>query len=271
MLTFRDFGAAFRKLGIERTRPVIAHASLSAFGEVHGGADTLLAALLMSFDSVMMPVFTYKTMVIPEVGPPDNAITYGSGGDTNRMAEFYQPDMPADRMMGAVPEALRRHPKARRSEHPILSFAGVNADAALAAQTRHEPLMPIHVLKEQEGWVLLLGVNHTVNTSIHYAEWLAGRKQFARWALTPQGVVECGGFPGCSNGFQAVAGRLKAVTQRASVGLGTISAVPLVELTQTAQSMLAEDPLALLCPRSDCERCNATRNTRNDHNHSGGR
>lgn len=259
MLTFRDFSDALKRLDIERTRPVIAHASLSAFGEVRGGAETVLAAMLINFDQVMMPAFTYKTMVTPEVGPPDNAITYGSGHDSNRMAEFFQPDMPADRMMGAIPEALRRHPKACRSEHPILSFTGINVEAALKTQTSDQPLNPIRALKEQGGWVLLLGVDHTVNTSIHYAEAEAGRKQFVRWALTPQGVVACGGFPGCSDGFQAVAPRLRQVTHRVQLGPSQVTAVPLEALTIAVRAMLAEDPQALLCIRPGCERCGETR------------
>ena len=106
MLTFRDFISGIRKLDIDHSLPVVAHASLSAFGEVHGGAETVLGALLSSFNSVIMPAFTYKTMIIPEIGPPDNAIVYGSGKDTNRMAEIYRPDMPSDPMMGVVSGSL---------------------------------------------------------------------------------------------------------------------------------------------------------------------
>lgn len=259
MLTFRDFSAAFRKLELDRSRPVIAHASLSAFSEVHGGADTLLGALLMSINTLVMPVFTYKTMVTPEIGPPGNGIHYGSAKDANLMAETYHPEMQADKMMGRLSEALRRHPKAQRSNHPILSFAGVNADEVLASQTLEEPLNPIGRLADAQGWVLLLGVDHTVNTSIHYAEKLAGRKQFVRWALTDKGIVECPGWPGCSLGFQAIVPRLEAATRRVEVGEAEVQAVPLASLIEEAMRMLAEDPLALLCTRDDCERCQAVR------------
>jgi aminoglycoside 3-N-acetyltransferase len=259
MLTFRDFSTAFRKLDLDRSRPVIAHASLSAFGEVHGGAETVLGAMLMSFNALIMPTFTYNTMVTPEVGPPDNAMVYGSGKDINKMAEFFHPDMPADKMMGTVAESLRHHPKAHRSTHPILSFAGVNAEQMLDAQTLDEPLIPFHTLRDEEGWVLLMGVDQTVNTSIHYAEWLAGRKQFVRWALTPKGVVACDGFPGCSDGFEAVTPRLDGDIRRVEAGEGAIQAIPLVNLVDTVSTMLGEDPLALLCGREDCERCNAIR------------
>ncbi len=259
MLTFRDFSTALRKLEISRSSPVIAHCSLSAFGEVHGGAETVLGALLMAFNTLVMPTFTYKTMVTPEIGPADNGVVYGSARDANLMAEFYAPEMPADRLMGALPEALRTHPKARRSAHPILSFAGVNADKALEAQTLAEPLTPIHVLKNDGGWVLLLGVDHTVNTSIHYAEWLAGRKQFVRWALTPKGIVECAGFPGCSQGFQAIAPRLEKLVHSVPLGQASLQAISLGILVTAVQVMLKEDPHALLCSRPDCEMCSAVR------------
>lgn len=255
----RDFDRGLRQLGIDRGRPVIAHTSLSAFGQVRGGAEALLGALLSSFDTVIMPTFTYKTMIIPESGPPDNGIPYGSGRNANRMAEFYAPDMPADRTMGAVAEALRCHPQASRSSHPILSFAGVNAAAILGAQTRSQPLQPLHMLAEMDGWVLLLGVDHSSNTSIHYGEKVAGRKQFIRWALTPEGIIECPGWPGCSDGFQAIAPYLEAVRRMAQVGKGLIQAFPLAGVVEAVVQAIGEDPHALLCSRPDCGRCNAVR------------
>ncbi|MBU4225801.1 MAG: AAC(3) family N-acetyltransferase [Chloroflexi bacterium] len=240
-------------------KPVIAHASLSAFGQVLGGSETLVSALLAVFDSVVMPAFTYKTMIIPPSGPEYNAIPYDSGSDANRMAEFFDPKMPADPLMGILAEALRKHPNARRSTHPILSFAGVDARTALAAQTLSEPFATIDALVKKDGWVLLLGVNQTVNTSIHYAEKLAGRKQFTRWALTPRGVRACPGFPGCSAGFQSIAPDIERYARQARVGEATVQAVPLKRLVRVVVERIKSDPLALLCQREDCERCNAIR------------
>jgi aminoglycoside 3-N-acetyltransferase len=102
-------------------------------------------------------------------------------------------------------------------------------------------------------------VNHTVNTSMHYAEKLAGRPQFVRWALTRNRVVECRGFPGCSNGFEAIRPRLEPYVRRVELGNAFIEAVPLKGLFQEVETTLKADPLALLCQREDCERCNATR------------
>ena len=171
MVTFTDLRLALLKLGLSHT-PVVAHASLKAFGEVVGGPETLLRATLDSVWALVMPTFTYRTMITPEVGPPGNGLVYGSLLDFNRAAEPFTPDMPADQEMGVVAEALRRHPRARRTSHPILSFAGVQADAFLAAQTLADPLGIFQALADADGWVLLLGVDHTVNTCIHYAEQL---------------------------------------------------------------------------------------------------
>jgi aminoglycoside 3-N-acetyltransferase len=259
VLTFRDFITGFRKLEIDHTRPVIVHSSLSAFGEVHGGAETVLGALCSSFDTFLTPAFTYKTMITPEVGPPCNAIKYGSGKDTNRMAEIYHTDMPADTLMGVVSEALRTHSKAFRSTHPILSFAGINAQKVLEMQSIKEPLLPIQALNDSAGWVLLMGTDHTVNTSIHYGEQLAGRKQFIRWALTPKGIIPCQRFPGCSEGFGAIASQLEEVVRKVELGAALIQAVPLASLVDSVCGRLKEDPIALLCSREDCERCNAVR------------
>ena len=255
MITFRQLVSALRDFGIERSRPVIAHASLSAFGEVQGGAETLLGALLYCFDTLIMPSFTYRTMVVPEIGPAENGLAYGRFRDANLAAQFFHPNMPVDRLMGVLPEALRRDPKSSRSFHPILSFVGVNADNYLASQTLTEPLQPIGLLMDAQGWVLLLGVDHTVNTSLHYAERLAGRKQFMRWALTSEGIVECPQFPGCSDGFNEIASALAQVTRKMQIGQAWVQAIPLVDLTSTARAIVEADPLALLCENSYCERC----------------
>jgi aminoglycoside 3-N-acetyltransferase len=250
MLTYRHIARALNQLGLDC--PVIAHTSLASFGdEVRGGAETVVGALLGAFSGLMMPTFTYRTMIIPETGPENNGLEYGSTRDANLMAEFYSPQMPADPMMGAASEALRQHPHAHRSMHPILSFAGINVDRALAAQTIADPLAPIGVLTESQACVLLVGVNHTVNSSIHYAEKLAGRKQFLRWALTHAGVVACPGWPGTSSGFQQITPHVEAITRRVQVGQAEILAIPLIELINIAKSLIAADPLALLPDESD--------------------
>lgn len=239
--------------------PVIVHASLKSLGFIQGGAETVVRALTETTAGVLVPTFTYKTMVTPGVGPAYNGMSYGKESQLNSLAEPFQNDMRVDPMIGMLPETLRLHPAARRTRHPILSFAGIRVDEALDSQTLYNPLAPIGRLAEQGGWVILMGTDHTVNTSIHYAEKLAGRKQFTRWALTPKRIVECPGFPGDSDGFEALAPGLESFTRRAYAGGALIRAVPLQPLFEVALTRLRRNPLDLLCQRPDCARCNDIR------------
>jgi aminoglycoside 3-N-acetyltransferase len=257
-LRLRDLLLGLRELNLGEA-PVIVHSSLKAFGEVEGGAQTVVKALVGVFSSVLVPTFTYKTMLTPQTGPEHNAITYGSGENQNRMAEFFTPWMPADPLMGIIPETFRSHARAERSNHPIQSFAGINAVNLLKAQSMANPLGILAALEKEEGWAVLMGVDHTVNTSIHYAEKLAGRPQFLRWALTPKGVVECPGFPGCSAGFQAIAPEMEKFARKVQIGSASVQAVPLVMLFKVVIARIKKDPLALLCQQEDCERCNQIR------------
>jgi len=261
MISFREIEKGFHQLNLNPRTPVIVHASLKSFGDViPGGAGTLLGALTNCFSSVMMPTFTYKTMVTPLVGPVNNGITYGIHHHANLMADLFDaPKTPADTMMGEVAECLRCHPKAKRSLHPILSFAGINVQSALELQTPFQPLAPILDMSQRQGWILLVGVKHTVNTSLHMAERLSGRQQFLRWAMTPNGVLECPNFPGCSQGFDAIQPYLTTITRRVTIGKALVQAVPILQMMDIALDLLRKVPTALLCDRPGCERCYAVR------------
>lgn len=264
MVTFHELDLGLRSLNINPNSPLIIHASLSSFGEIQGGAETLLGAITRCFHSVMAPTFSYKTMVIPLTGPDNNGIKYGSGESGNQLADFFVADeTPADKSMGIIAEKLRVLPGASRSSHPILSFGGMHVEKALQKQTLQQPLAPILQLSEQQGWGLLLGVDHTANTALHLAEQLSGRKQFIRWALTPEGTIECPAFPGCSEGFNAIQPYLQGITRQAKIGNALLTAFPLKQLLDITLELLRVKPLALLCSAQRCERCNAVRQSLN--------
>ena len=264
MLSYRDLITGFKKLEIDQNKPVILHASLSSFGEIRGGAETLLGAILAGFQSIMVPTFTYKSMIIPETGPENNGLEYGSGHDLNKMAEFYTQDMPADRLMGILAEKVRLNPQAQRSTHPILSFAGIHLSEAIDQQSLEEPLAPIQWLLDHQGYVLLMGVDQTVNTSIHLADQKAGRKSFIRWALTPHAIYECPGMTGCSDGFNQATDHLAEITIMTKIGDATIQAIPLQGMVDILVPIIQNDPIALLCEKPTCPRCQAIRNHQNN-------
>ncbi len=255
MFSYREILQGLRKLDLDWQVPVLVHAGLAEVGEIQGGVDSLLGALLSMFQTVLMPAFTYRTMLVPDVGPANNALSYGSALDRNLEAEFFHLSLPVDANLGEVAEKMRRFRSAGRSRHPILSFSGVNAAVFLEAQGLKQPFSLIGSLAQAGGWVLLLGVDQTANVSLHWAEYLAGRKQFTRWALTTHGVVECPGFPGCSQGFNALQARLDGLGRHGQVGAAPAAAYPLSELLNLTRSWIEAEPEALLCDRASCEFC----------------
>ncbi|HEU0292471.1 MAG TPA: AAC(3) family N-acetyltransferase [Anaerolineales bacterium] len=259
MLQFAELRSAFKELELA-DKPVIVHSSLKRFGPIECGPKTVIQALLATTNGLIVPTFTYLTMITPEVGPPNNGITYGRDRDLNRMAVPFHLGLQPDKMMGSVPRTLLLQEGSIRTAHPILSFGGIGVDHILITQTLHQPLAPIGALADHDGWVILINVDHSVNTSIHYAEKLASRRQFLRWALLGDRIVKCPGFPGDSSGFNAIEEHVRADTRFVQVNNAIIQAVPLKKLFAAVQELIKKDPLALLCQRSDCERCNAVRN-----------
>ena len=132
---------------------MVAHASRRAVGQGAGGAGWMVTALMYTMGAVIMPAHTYKTMITPASGPANNGLNYSRAQAWNRLAEPFDPNMPADVMMGRVPEHLRQRPQASRSMHPILSFTGVNAAKMLKTQSIENPLAPLMEVANADGWV----------------------------------------------------------------------------------------------------------------------
>jgi aminoglycoside N3'-acetyltransferase len=165
-------------------------------------------------------------------------------------------------MMGMLPQALIGEVDSIRTTHPILSFAGIRAEKYLRAQTMDDPLAPIGALADDNGWTVLINVDNTSNTSIHYGEKLAERKQFVRWALLPDRIVECPAYAGDSSGFNQIDEYILPITRHVVMDNGAfVQAIPLKKLFEVTVDLIKKNPLALLCQRIDCEMCNAVRNT----------
>jgi len=267
-VSFRELQKSLRELGLGRESRVLAFASLPALGPVRGGAEAVAGALTALCGLVVMPAFTPQCQVWPLVGPANNGDDYAGHEAENARAEFFSPDLPADSSVGAVAEALRHVPGARRSSHPLYSFTAVGdgADLTLRAQSLAEPLGPIaHLAEDGAGAeVLLLGVDQTANAALHYAEARAGRKQFVRWALTPEGVVECPACPGCPDGFRAIIPYVRPLAKIGHVGGARAERIPLRALVQAAVELMRREPTALLCARAACARCGAVRRGRGE-------
>jgi len=158
---------------------VIVHSALSKLGWVCGGGVALIEAL--------QKVITEKgTLVMPAHSGDYSEPKYW--GNPPVPEEWYQtirkempayrPEVTPTRGLGITPEIFRKFPDVLRSEHPCLSFsawgkeaAAITADHKLDyALGENSPLAKIY---EREGKILLIGVDHDSNTSLHLAEYRA--------------------------------------------------------------------------------------------------
>jgi aminoglycoside 3-N-acetyltransferase len=246
--------SGLQSIGLNSNSYVLVHSSLTALGDVDGGAQTVMESMLAIVGTIVMPAFTYQTLVWPPSGPADNGVEYASIDyqAINDAAVFFTPDLPVQPSMGKIAETFRQMPDVKRSSHPVLSFTALGEDDTkiLAAQTIDQPLAPIDWLQNHGGDVLLIGVDHTQNVSLHFAEHKASRKQFLRWALTKIGgrgmAIELPNFPGKSDGFNAIDPEVKPMTRQVQIGEAVVKRIPLELLIPIAVGLIDEDPKALL-------------------------
>lgn len=259
MIRYRELLQIFRSLPISEKHPVLLHVSDRSTEQIQGGAKTLIGTLRESFPTLMMPAFTYQTMVYPKKGPRDNGVEYNNPPLDNREALFFHPHLPVSDKVGKIPESFRKLPDVKRSTHPILSFSGLRVDDALQSQTLSRPYAPIAALEKRGGWVLLIDQDQTKNFTIHYALYKGGRTLFTRWALTSAGVKTCPHFPGCADGFPTLDRYLQEVSHHRQIETLPMTAIPIQSILRNVQTLLDQDPLALLCDQDHCLKCASIR------------
>jgi aminoglycoside 3-N-acetyltransferase len=259
MINYRKLINAYRRMELGSHSRVIAHVSTRFVSETQGGADTVIGSMLSEFRTIITPAFTKKPSIFPSIGPADNGIEYKDQYDLNAAAEFFHSELPVDPEQGSFAESLRQYPGSQRSLHPLFSFSGLRADDALQAQSIEDLYAPIQWFAEFDGDVLLIDTDHRHNFSIHYGEYLSGRRQFTRWALTEQGILQCPNSPGCSDGFNTIQDRMSGVSRRAELEGFRLQSIPLRDLINLVQGWVREDPRALLCDTVGCLHCSIVR------------
>ncbi|SKC49355.1 aminoglycoside 3-N-acetyltransferase [Krasilnikoviella flava] len=265
-VTADDVAAGLRQLGLGRTSTVLAHTSMRAFGHVDGGAAAVARALVEVCGTVVVPADTWDQTGVP--APPGlerpwnaywNAATWAELDEAVDRAAVFAPDLPVDREMGAVPEALRRGHPHHRTAHPLKGFVATGERAAeiVGGQTLDRPLAPVEAVGDAGGDVLLVGVGHTANTAIHVAEQHLGRARYFRYAkVGPRAWAELADLPGESHRFDGLEPALWPSTREVRVGRARLRRVGVAEVLAVTRAAIAADPRALLCDDPGC-RCAA--------------
>ena len=181
------------RLGVPRGGLLMVHSSLRSLGHVTGGAPTVLDALLEALGPD-------GTLVLP-------AFTYPLSRDPN----FVFDPRHTPSLMGAISDAGRRHPDARRSLHlwHSISAIGPLAETIVTAggESAWDADSPMCQIRDRNGLYLLLGVPYQNLTAVHVSEielqvpyrkpvWNKGTMRRSDGSLMPLVSVGCPPQPG---------------------------------------------------------------------------
>jgi len=161
-----DIIRALGELGIKNTDTVLVHSSLKSFGELDGGADTVIDAFLavLKDGTLVMPTFSQKNW--------------------EKVYEDWHIDKPSD--TGMLTEIFRKREGAKRSNQETHSVAamGVNAKEITEGHKLGEPRTgpfgnfafshssPWEKMYNLGAKIIFIGVTMKYNTFKHYAEHL---------------------------------------------------------------------------------------------------
>lgn len=239
-----------RALGVREGSVLLVHTSFRAVRPVEGGPLGLIEALTRALGP-------RGTLVMPTM----------TDGET-----VFDPRTTPSQDMGIVAELFWRQPGVIRSTHPGGSFAarGLRAEAICAPQPLsppHGPDSPVGRVYDLGGQILLLGVGHSENTTLHMAEALAD----VPYAVSHPCVVELNGVAQtvpiaetdhCCTGFRKADAWLRGagLQREGKVGSADARLMNARDLVAAVVPRLREDPLIFLCPSGQgCDECDAAR------------
>jgi len=240
-----------RQLGVREGATLLLHMSYRAVRSVAAGPATVIKAL----GDALGPE---GTLVMPSWGDDDDA-------------PFDPTRTPVSPDLGVTAELFRRFPGVLRSNHPF-AFAALGP---AADEITRDPLpVPPHRLEspvgrvlELGGQILLLGVGHDANTTVHLAEVLA-RVPYAvpkHCTVLEQGRpvrVDYQENDHCCQRFALVDQwlRERGLQREGQVGAAHARLVESRDLVAVVQEQLARDPLVFLHPSEHgCAECDQAR------------
>jgi aminoglycoside N3'-acetyltransferase len=201
---------------------------------------------------------------------PEGTLVMPSWGDDDD-TPFDPARTPVSPTLGVTAELFRRFPGVRRSNHPFAFAALGPAAEAITADPLpvppHRLESPVGRVFERGGQILLLGVGHDANTTVHLAEVLAG----VPYALLKHCTVLERGHPvrvdyrendHCCEQFALVDEwmREQGLQREGMVGAARARLMESRDLVATVRERLARDPLVFLHPpEQGCAECDQAR------------
>lgn len=165
-----------QSLGVHQGMVLIVHASLKSMGDVCGGPVAVILALedlLGDSGTLVMP--THSTDLTDPAGWCSPPAPEGCIQLIRDEMPPYDRYLTPTRQMGFLSETFRKQKGVIRSDHPHVSFAawGRHAEEICGTHPLDYSLgetSPLGRIYDRGGHVLLIGVDHSKNTSIHLAE-----------------------------------------------------------------------------------------------------
>lgn len=159
-VTRNEIVSGLTSLGVRKGSLLMIHSSLSAIGVVKGGAETVVDCLLDVIGS-------NGTLVVP-------TFTYPADYPDSRDPQWIFDPVKTHSGMGAVTNAARNRPDARRSIHLWHSVAAIGPLAeqitTMGKSSAWDSESPMAWVFRNGGWILLLGVSYQNLTAIHIWE-----------------------------------------------------------------------------------------------------
>jgi aminoglycoside 3-N-acetyltransferase len=246
----RQLVEQLRELGVREGGVLLVHTSFRAVRPVEGGPLGLIRALRAALGrdgTLVMPTMTDgETVFDPRATPTVD--------------------------MGITAELFWRQPGVLRSTHPGGSFAAEGPLAERICQPQplsppHGPDSPVGRVHEFDGQVLLLGVTHSEDTTLHLAEAIAK----VPYSISHPCVVEVDGVVStvmipetdhCCTRFRLADDwlRPRGLQREGKVGNADARLCNSRDIVAVALEHLSSEPLIFLCPPSQgCEECDVAR------------
>lgn len=255
MVQKQDIVSALHGAGIAHLRRLLMHSSLHSIGQVEGGGATVVDALLEVLGpngTLMVPTFNYT------LGERD---------------PFDPKRVPSQ--CGIATETVRQRSEAIRSLHPNYSVAAIGKDAESLTREHWKAEAvgvgsPIDRIARGGGYVLLLGVKHDSNSTMHVGEAYAqatyrGVRFDPSWPRTAKVRTPSGDLvelsledePGCSTGYGVIETPLRerGLIRDFKIGQAKCQLIKGLDVIETTVAILRDRMSALLCTNPDCYFC----------------